>query len=130
MKIKTKWVVGAVLTGLLAVVYYLFDPAVYPFPKCPLLVWTGIKCPGCGSQRAVHHLLHLDMEGAMRENLLLVLSVPYLILGYTLQWTQIWPDVRSRLYGYQAARVVFVVVVVFWVWRNWGGGYLNFLLVF
>lgn len=65
---------------LLAAVYFVFDPARTPFPRCPFLAVTGLKCPGCGSQRAVHSLLHLDLSAAWHYNALLVVSLPYLAL--------------------------------------------------
>jgi hypothetical protein len=116
--VLAKWALGIVVFCGLGVLYYVYDPSVAPFPRCPLLVLTGIKCPGCGSQRAVHHLLHLDVASAMRDNFLLVLSIPYLVAGFALQWTRQQPDLLRRWYGYQAARVVFVVVMGFWVVRN------------
>ena len=68
------------------VVYFLFDPATTPFPRCPFLMLTGWQCPGCGSQRAIHSLLHLDIVAAWRYNALLVLSIPYLLLLVVAEW--------------------------------------------
>ena len=36
------------------------------YPTCPFLAITGWYCPGCGSLRAVHDLLHGDLAGAVR----------------------------------------------------------------
>lgn len=47
-----------------AALYFIFDPAVTRWaPKCMFRVLTGYDCPGCGSQRALHALLHADMAG-------------------------------------------------------------------
>jgi hypothetical protein len=47
------------LACAVAVLYFLVDPAATPlFPACPLHRWTGLYCAGCGSQRALHALLH------------------------------------------------------------------------
>ncbi len=43
------------------------------FLDCPVLAVTGFYCPGCGGIRALHHLLHGDLVGALHYNLLLVL---------------------------------------------------------
>ena len=60
-----------ILIGALLMIYYWFDPSeIELFPKCPFYMLTGLKCPGCGSQRAIHSLLHLDFIGAIRYNLL------------------------------------------------------------
>lgn len=61
-----------------AFLYFRFDPAVSPFPKCVFLKLTGWQCPGCGSQRAFHALLHGHVGAAWRYNGLLLLMLPYL----------------------------------------------------
>ena len=43
-----------------------------PFPKCLFFSLTGLQCPGCGSQRALHSLLHLDLVAALRYNAYMV----------------------------------------------------------
>ena len=52
-------IVIAILLVLL--IYGLMDPATAPFPKCPFYTFTGLKCPGCGSQRAVHQLAFIPI---------------------------------------------------------------------
>lgn len=49
-------------------------------PPCPFLSLTGWLCPGCGSTRALHALLHGDLVGALAMNPLLVLMLPVLAL--------------------------------------------------
>lgn len=65
----------------LGAVFFLFDPAQYPFPRCPFYVFTGLYCPGCGSQRATHALLHGQVLRAAGLNLLAVAALPLLALG-------------------------------------------------
>ena len=57
-----------------------FDPnaANSILPPCPFLALTGLLCPGCGSTRALHALLHGDVGQALAMNPLLVLSMPLL----------------------------------------------------
>ena len=77
-----RWKRIAVLVAVVAVfcIFLLFDPEQYAlFPKCPSLLLTGYECPGCGSQRAIYHLLHLRIGTAFRYNALLVLLLPYLL---------------------------------------------------
>jgi hypothetical protein len=52
------------------------------YPTCPFLATTGLYCPGCGSLRATHDLLHGDLTGALARNPLAVLAVPYLVLAF------------------------------------------------
>lgn len=114
-------VIALILLGLL-IVYYSLDPAKYSiFPKCPFYWLTGYKCPGCGSQRAVHHLLILDFKAAFRDNPLLVVSIPYIWGGFLFDYTSLAnkiPGVRKVLYGKTAIIIVFVIVLTYWIVRN------------
>jgi len=67
--------------GLLAL--YSFDPAgTSVFPSCPFFYATGLHCPGCGSLRAIHNLLHGRLAVALSLNPLMIVSLP--ILGLML----------------------------------------------
>jgi hypothetical protein len=73
------YVVGAAifLAGLGLV--FTFNPTqTHLFPPCPLYAATGLYCPGCGSTRAVHHLLHGHVAVAFGYNPLMVVSLPFL----------------------------------------------------
>lgn len=62
-----------------ALVLFLFNPSdggFYPF--CAFYRSTGLLCPGCGSLRATHLLLHGHIVGALHFNVLFVLSLPFL----------------------------------------------------
>ena len=50
------------------------------FLRCPSNLLFKINCPGCGTQRAIHHLLHLEFTEAFRFNALFTILSP-LILG-------------------------------------------------
>lgn len=78
-----RWALIAAL-GLFAG-FALFDPARHVFfPRCPLHAMTGLHCPGCGSQRALHHLLRGEPLSALRHNALFVLGAPALAAGLAL----------------------------------------------
>lgn len=65
---------AAVVLALL----FAFDPARHAFfPKCVFYWATGLFCPGCGSQRALHALLHGHVGEALGQNALVVLALPY-----------------------------------------------------
>jgi hypothetical protein len=64
-----------------ALVLFHFDPSSsHIYPHCLLHDWTGLYCPGCGSTRAVHAMLHLQFLTAIRFNPLAVAAAPF--VGY------------------------------------------------
>lgn len=65
-----------VAASLLLPLYFFIDPEKWKiFPKCPFLALTGLYCPGCGSQRAIHDLLHLRIASSLDHNLLVLPSL-------------------------------------------------------
>ena len=66
------WAALAVAAPLVAAglaLFYLFDPTTTRFfPACPVRALTGFQCPGCGTTRALHALLHGDVQAAFRFN--------------------------------------------------------------
>lgn len=68
---------AVVAAGVLAV-----DPTDGGAPACPFHAATGLWCPGCGSTRAVWLLLHGDLAGAVRHNVLLVPALAVLALHW------------------------------------------------
>jgi hypothetical protein len=68
--------VGAV--GVISlVILFWFDPTRHSFyPVCALHRTTGLLCPGCGSLRAMHQLLHGNLAAALHFNVLLISSLP------------------------------------------------------
>jgi uncharacterized protein DUF2752 len=60
----------------------VFDPATSGvFPPCPVRYLTGWYCPGCGSLRALHQLLHGNLRAAWALNPLTVVLLPFLAYG-------------------------------------------------
>jgi hypothetical protein len=103
-----------------ATVLWFFDPheAGNPLPPCPSQWLTGLFCPGCGSTRALHALLHGDLPGALAMNPLLVVSLPpvAVLLAHELQLLPKALAPLARQLG--NARVWAVVVIGYAVLRN------------
>jgi len=73
----------AAAIGLFLIVLFLFNPATHRFfPPCPVHYLTGLHCPGCGSLRAMHNLLHGHLVEAMSLNPLMVVSIPIVALMF------------------------------------------------
>src|SRR6266478_9480238 len=72
------------LTVAVAGIYlFIFEPGQSGyFPPCPFRTLTGLNCPGCGTTRCLHQLLHGHFVAAFELNPLMVLTLP--LLGYFL----------------------------------------------
>jgi len=84
------WLLAISVAGVAAgsVILFHFDPEkTWFFPACQFHRLTGLDCPGCGSQRALHALLHGQVWTALHDNLLFVLSLPaFLALLVRFAW--------------------------------------------
>ena len=101
-------------------VYANFDPLKSQwFPRCMFLTLTGLKCPGCGSQRVLHSLLSGDILQAFESNALLVVLIPYMIL---LIFSALFKSRGERLYSALSSPALIyaliIVTVLWWILRN------------
>jgi hypothetical protein len=79
---KKLLIAGLAAAAAAAVALRVFDPATSGvFPPCPLYYLTGWYCPGCGSLRAIHQLLHGNLQGAWAMNPLTIILLPFLAYG-------------------------------------------------
>jgi len=101
-------------------VYGLLDPQYFTFPKCPFLTLTGWMCPGCGSQRAIHQVLHGRITTAFQLNALFIPALLYGLIGNGIAFfsPEYWPRARERWFSIGAAKISIVVIVFFWIGRN------------
>jgi len=112
-------VVAAILGGLAIV--YQFPPAEYSFyPRCPIYLATHWLCPGCGSTRALHSLLHLDIQSALRYNALFTLLFPIacLWIGFIVYRTMRYDQFPNLAFPRSLAVCLIVTVVLFTIARN------------
>jgi len=69
--------VGVLAGVLLLATLFLFDPATTSFyPPCLFKTVFGVQCPGCGSLRAMHQLLHGNLGTAWQLNKPIVIALP------------------------------------------------------
>ncbi|HUJ72705.1 MAG TPA: DUF2752 domain-containing protein [Verrucomicrobiae bacterium] len=88
-----------------------FNPSIsWLYPRCYFHEWTGWYCPGCGTTRALHQLVHGHVTAAFRFNPLAISLLP--LVGYlairgqlsTMKTIWIW--------------VLLAVIIAFGVLRN------------
>ena len=118
-----RWlVIILVLAALLVmgVIYFALDPSTSGlFPRCTFLSFTGYKCPGCGSQRAIHALLHGDVAGAFRYNALLLVAIPWIALCLFAESQRVRnPRLYARLNAPLLIWLLLAMVLLWWLLRN------------
>lgn len=89
------------------------------FPKCIYRQLTGYKCPGCGTQRMFHALLHGEVVEAFQHNAFLFVSIPvlglyaflfYLGRKFSIRWlcalnpSRTWPVLLVLVIGWTLFR--------------------------
>ena len=111
-----KWIVVAAVVLTLGVAYYFIDPALHKWvPKCPFMLLTGWKCPGCGSQRVLHALTHGQIVEAFRQNALFIPAMLYVLAIIVSRRS---PAIHNKITGKVAGWILFTVIIVFWITRN------------
>ncbi len=115
------WWLAASMAGAAAAVGFggwslrRFDPnaADSPFLPCLFQAFTGLYCPGCGTTRALHALVHGDIATALAMNPLLFVLVP--LLGAVL-----WHASGRQL---PLPRAAVALLLGPWFWLALIGGY-------
>lgn len=114
--------IGAVLLLIsgLAILYFFRPGNSLIYPPCPFHLITGLYCPGCGSLRAIHALLHGRFLQALDLNPLMVISIPFLGYGfisqalYTIRGRGLPQLIKHPLWVWS----ILVLIVVYTILRN------------
>lgn len=113
---------GVVLVAIVGgIVLWFFNPADCGlFPSCPFHSLTGLKCPGCGTLRALHQIIHGNISAGFLLNPLMFVCLPLLFWFVANHFSTL---VRGRaLPGFNTRAWVcggvLAVVMVYWVVRN------------
>lgn len=103
------------------VLLFVLEPGKSAFlPGCPFRALTGFACPGCGTTRGLHQLLHGNLPAAFQLNPFLILALPFLLyalLSYTNTVLRGKPIRRNNLPA-KYIWALFGFVLFFWVFRN------------
>lgn len=109
-----------VLVGV-AVLFYFLDPNTHEiFPRCLFHSLTGGYCPGCGSQRAFHSLVHMRFGEVVEYNFLFLPATLLILYHYThslLNRIFKW-KLPNIFYEKLTPRIILMVVLLFWIARN------------
>lgn len=120
-KYLTYAIMATILVAVIVYMYYQYDPSYSSLaPKCIVRQLTGYDCPSCGIQRAIHSLLHLDVERAFWLNPFIFVVAPYIVL--LILTTLCKGEVFCRMRQYVQRRVVvysyIALYFIWWVVRN------------
>jgi|TARA_R110002033_G_scaffold37508_2_gene76508 hypothetical protein len=113
-------ILGVVFFGILLLYFFSNPSSSNHFPQCPFLTATGYYCTGCGSQRALHDLLHLDIIGVAKHNLLFIPA--FLLIAY--HWFRSYAPVKGKeslpdlLYHPKTPMVLLIIITLFTIFRN------------
>ncbi len=114
------WTFGLVLAGVLLYYYYAVDPSLSASaPKCTFKVLTGWDCPGCGSQRAFHALLHGHVAEAWGHNAFIFFALP-IALFYAVVETgrRRWPRFHAASIHPAILLPLAAAIILWWIGRN------------
>lgn len=101
--------------------YYKYNPKQYDwFPQCCFYRITGLQCPSCGNQRALHALLNNEWETALSYNFFLIIALPYAVV---LVIISVFPDdktirLRKYLLSSKMIRIYLASYLIWGVVRN------------
>lgn len=95
------------------IAYFAFGKN-YLHSLCPMVMITGLPCPGCGLTRAVFCLFRLDFSGAFRIHPFIYPIVLY--IGF-FGWNRYIRRQRPGFWLKTLMILLMVSMIVFYVWR-------------
>ncbi len=104
-----KWAIIIIIAYFALGRYFLYS-------LCPMVMVTGLPCPGCGLTRAGFALLRLDLAGAYRIHPFI-----YPIAGYiaVFGWNRYIMGRRMGKKLKAGLTELMVLVILFYGWRMW-----------
>lgn len=123
VSIKNKKLFFIMLLLLIVAVLYYYNnnPAEVNYPICPFLYVTGYYCPGCGSSRALHYLLHFRFKEAFSYNPLMIISIPF-VFYYCAAEIEIYinnkPVFKKIILSQKTYKIILFIIVLYWILRN------------
>lgn len=82
---------------------------------------TKLYCPGCGMTRAIFSLLNLNIKQAIRNNILVVLVMPFIVI-YVINYAYVWiNDLKkdpSKIFPKGLWYSLLIITLLFGIIRN------------
>lgn len=102
------------------ILYTFFNPAEEQWiPKCIFRSLTGLQCPGCGSQRAIHAFLTGHPIEGIRYNFAWVVGIPTMLLCAVVE---VFPTrfhrLRHTVYSRNFCLAVLAFIILWTLLRN------------
>ncbi|MEW7281104.1 DUF2752 domain-containing protein [Aquimarina sp. 2201CG1-2-11] len=118
---KIKHIGIGIVFVIILCLYYFYNPTIEGiFPKCPFYSVTGLYCPGCGSQRALHQLLHFNLLETINYNALYVIGLFSILYNLIIKGVNTY--FNKGYYNYlnhpKTPIVIGVIIIIFWILRN------------
>lgn len=110
----------AIFVAVMLLLFFV-DPATTKFSfKCPFKLLTGLDCPGCGGQRAVHDFLHGHFIEGLRYNPFLIIGLLYFACALIAQYIhRPWAEKLGRkILNIRVAITYIVLLFAWWILRN------------
>ena len=124
-KKQKRYVYAAITLAVVAAIaiysYFVDTRGAALAPKCPIFFVTGYKCPGCGTQRALHELFHGNFIEFAGYNPILVIAIPYILILVYLQYlggADRFPKANNIVAGRPAALAWLFVIIAYLIIRN------------
>jgi hypothetical protein len=123
------FVIITLLTGTALIVLYWGHPSEYwIIPPCPFHFLLGLYCPGCGTLRATHYLLHGHITTAFRYQPLAMSLLPVVIFLCGKKLCEFYQKKTIQLpFEVFVYWGIFFIICIFFVARNIPLDSLNWL---
>jgi len=116
---KAMIVVGCIIG--VCILYFTNPENTGWLPKCWFYQLTGLKCPACGTQRAIYQLLHFNFIAAFQCNPFLIISLPYASALVILHWfvaADKLGKLRAFCFHHTTVDIYLLLVILWWIVRN------------
>jgi hypothetical protein len=112
------WLITVCAVALALYFISPFDSNVYA--PCPFNALTNLHCPGCGTLRGLHELLHGRIGNALSLNLLMVITLPFIAFRF-IKYVAAGIRKRPEQEIFIPSGVIWAflgIVLLFWLLRN------------